>query len=822
MSARTGPRRFTIGMLPVAGIESTATFRVYQWPFGRLERPERRTDTAEEGGTPMAVASDQNLQQELSYAKKLQEVTNLIHSADSVQEILTTQTDKIRDLLGCQALTLYAVDVKNKQLYSIFKAADTKQVIRVAKDASSIAGYCAATRRAVNVADAYDASELGKIHQKLRFDRSWDQSFGFRTRQVMAVPLVKEKYLLGVMQCINKEGDARFSDQDLAAAGEIAQTLAIAFYNQNRAGRATTGKQHPFSALVDGGLVSEEELEAAVTYARVNKEELAEVLMDQHDVSRADVGRSLSDFYGVPFFSFDGMTTIPAALLERVPEEFWRNNKCAPIEKRGGMLFVASVNPYDLSKLDAIKSTGLAARIEVQVGLEKDILEYLEASFGKVVLGSGDDDEEGDNAVSTLALLEEDHDDEPEEGEEVVVDSFIVRLANKVIQDGVRMGVSDIHVEPSGDELPLKIRFRRDGICFVYQELGGQHRAALVSRLKIMANLDISEKRKPQDGKIRFQLGDKLKTELRVATIPTAGRNNEDVVMRILASSKPIPLDKLGMSKRNISSFKEAVKKPYGLILCVGPTGSGKTTTLHSALGFINTNERKIWTAEDPVEITQPGLRQVQVKPKIGFDFAAAMRAFLRADPDVIMLGEMRDEETAGTGIEASLTGHLVFSTLHTNSAPETITRLLDLGLDPFNFADALLLILAQRLCRTLCTCCKESYEATSEEIRDMTSSYGGPDMLAKKGVELTPGMELFRAKGCEECTLTGYRGRMAVHEILVGTDDIQRLIVERKPVDEIRRLAVEQGMTTLLQDGIWKVTEGMTDMKQIRAVCIR
>jgi type II secretory ATPase GspE/PulE/Tfp pilus assembly ATPase PilB-like protein len=341
-----------------------------------------------------------------------------------------------------------------------------------------------------------------------------------------------------------------------------------------------------------------------------------------------------------------------------------------------------------------------------------------------------------------------------------------------------------------------------------------------VSRLKIMAQLDISEKRKPQDGKIRFRMANGALTELRVATVPTAGEGNEDVVMRLLAASKPIALDGLGMSPDNLKRFREVIAKPYGLVLCVGPTGSGKTTTLHSALGAINTEDVKIWTAEDPVEITQPGLRQVQVRPKIGFDFAAAMRSFLRADPDVIMVGEMRDLETAGTGIEASLTGHLVFSTLHTNSAPETVTRLLDIGLDPFNFADALLGVLAQRLVRTLCKSCREAYHPDELEVRALREAYEveGP----RADLKLSPQMTLYRPKGCDECFGAGYRGRMAIHELLVATDEVKRLIVQKRPVEEVRRQALADGMTTLLQDGVWKVTLGHTDLKQVKAVALR
>jgi len=334
-----------------------------------------------------------------------------------------------------------------------------------------------------------------------------------------------------------------------------------------------------------------------------------------------------------------------------------------------------------------------------------------------------------------------------------------------------------------------------------------------------MSDLDISERRKPQDGKIKFNKFAPLDIELRVATIPTAGQN-EDVVMRILTAGEPIPLSAMGMSERSYNTLISMITKPYGIVLVVGPTGSGKTTTLHAALAYINKPETKIWTAEDPVEITQEGLRQVQVVPKIGFNFATAMRAFLRADPDVIMVGEMRDKETVATGIEASLTGHLVFSTLHTNSAPETITRLLDMGMDPFNFADALIGVLAQRLVRTLCKDCREMYHPSEEEYNGLIRAYDGDfDAL---GFQYTDDFVLYRAEGCSKCGNTGYRGRTGIHELLEGTDEMKSLIQGKAKMEELRSRAVRDGMTTLMQDGIRKVCLGLTDLAQVRRVCIK
>jgi len=397
----------------------------------------------------------------------------------------------------------------------------------------------------------------------------------------------------------------------------------------------------------------------------------------------------------------------------------------------------------------------------------------------------------------------------------------VVQLVNKIILDAYARGASDIHIEPYPGKQNTEVRVRIDGACTIYSTIPFSYKNAVVSRIKIMSDLDIAERRKPQDGKIAFKKFGGKDIELRVATIPTQG-GLEDIVMRILAAGEPIPLNKMGFSEKNYVNFIDAVTQPYGIIFVCGPTGSGKTTTLHSALGYINKTETKIWTAEDPVEITQRGLRQVQVKPKIGFDFAAAMRAFLRADPDVIMVGEMRDKETTAIGIEASLTGHLVFSTLHTNSAPESITRLLDMGMDPFNFADAILAIMAQRLVRTLCKDCKKRYNPTEEEYNELVREYGEEEFQKNLNIPYSDDMTLYKPEGCDICNSTGYRGRMAIHELLMGTDEMKKLIQQQAKMEDLREQAVTDGMTTLKQDGIAKIFGGNSDLLQVRKVCIK
>jgi type II secretory ATPase GspE/PulE/Tfp pilus assembly ATPase PilB-like protein len=770
-----------------------------------------------------AQAAPSSIERELEFRKKLTTIANQINSAESIPVILMTLKDRILELLDAERLTIYAIDTKNQELYSLTKVGDAPKEIRVPKSFASIAGFTALSRKTLNIKDAYDAAELQKFHANLRFDQRWDKSTGFRTKAVLAVPILFEKYLLGVVQLINKRHGVAFTPQDEDAAEEIARILGIAFYNQHRVTRQT--KPSKFGVLIDKGIVSEKDLEAAVSNARMNNTTVEKVLIDDYNAPREEIGRSLSTYYSTPWFNYDSAQVIPSDLKDRVSADIWKKHGAAPVERKPGLLVVAVEDPQDLTRLDGIRAMNLAPRYEFLVAMKHEILAYIAASYGEQTQQDGSTAESADWAKILDSLGEgervelDDQERNPNEPEIDETDSGVVKLANQMIIEAYAKGASDIHIEPDGPRNPCVIRLRIDGECEKFMEIPGPHRNALVQRLKIMARLDISEKRKPQDGKIRFKYS-KGTIELRVATIPTTNQN-EDVVMRILAASKPLPLDKMGFSERNLTAFKTLLGKPYGIALVVGPTGSGKTTTLHSALGFINTVDMKIWTAEDPVEITQKGLRQVQVHPKIDFTFAAAMRSFLRADPDVIMVGEMRDHETAAIGIEASLTGHLVFSTLHTNSAPETITRLLDMNIDPFNFADALLGIMAQRLIRVLCAKCKEGYNPTPEEFEEIIEAYGY-DYWPGTGITYSPELMLYRPKGCPQCNNSGYKGRMGVHELLVGTDEMKKAIQRKATIDEMRRMAMQDGMRTLLQDAIEKAFKGVTDIKQARAVAVK
>ncbi len=573
--------------------------------------------------------------------------------------------------------------------------------------------------------------------------------------------------------------------------------------------------------LQQEGLVKAEDIDAALAEQKKRRgRRLGEILVAMGIISEISLAQTLSKKFNLPLVDLDEIEISKAALAE-IPPDMLEKYQVIPLHSDPMTMTIAIADPMVTDGVDALRFFLRKQINEVMVTVSQ-----LRIHLAKILGKKEVSPEAGkmDSIIQELTLgIDTKVENEFAAPEETVVgetDSAIVKLTNQIILTAYQRGVSDIHIEPNGRDDSVLVRFRADGDCYDYQEVPSTYRNALVSRLKIMANLDISERRKPQDGKIKMKLTDD-QIELRVATIPTVNQN-EDVVMRILAASKPMPLDKMGLSARNLKDLQELIRKPYGLVLCVGPTGSGKTTTLHSALGSINTKDLKIWTAEDPVEITQKGLRQVQVKPKLGFTFATAMRAFLRADPDVIMIGEMRDEETASIAVEASLTGHLVMSTLHTNSAPETITRLVDMGMEPFSFADALLGVLAQRLARGLCKRCREPYTAKPEEQANFIEAYGGADSLAAAGVDPKAELKLWRGVGCAYCGNSGYKGRVALHELLVSNDELKTSIQKKSPVHEIRTLAMKAGMRTLLQDGAEKALLGLTDLTQVLAVCSR
>ncbi|WP_019919436.1 GspE/PulE family protein [Methyloversatilis discipulorum] len=770
----------------------------------------------------------------LAFFKNLQGVTTKIHATINIDEIMLELSQEISALFNADRLTIYVLGDDRSTIVSKVKTGlNSFKDLRLPLTEQSIAGFVGMSRKLLNIRDVYDDAELRSHSSSLKFLDGVDKKTGYRTKQMLVAPILdpEKKDLLGVVQLINNKSGQPFSALAEEGLLSMAHTLAVAFQQRSKPTHVVKSK---YDYLVVDGVMSPQEFDLASRAARRKGVDVEDVLVRDFQVKQLAIGASLSKFFGVAYEPFKPERVKPFDLIKNLKREYLEEQQWVPVEDSSEGIVVVALDPEKVKGARVVNNIFPKAKLVFRVTTTKEFVQTLDQFYGSTM----DDTSVGD-LLSDMLEEDEVH-DVGSDDVTAAADNELVRLVNKIIIDAYQQGASDIHIEPRPGKDKTQVRFRKDGTLHPYIEVPASYRSALVTRLKIMCDLDISERRKPQDGKIKFRKFGPLDIELRVATIPSAG-GVEDVVMRILAAGEPIPIDKLGVLPHNLSRLKEAVSKPYGLFFVCGPTGSGKTTTLHSILSHINTPETKIWTAEDPVEITQKGLRQVQINKKAGLDFAAIMRAFLRADPDVIMVGEMRDKETVAIGIEASLTGHLVFSTLHTNSAPESIVRLLDMGMDPFNFADALLGVLAQRLAKRLCPKCKEAYHPDAAEMKHFLEEYceelrntadfkvdaeGAMDRVLKDWIKAYADdkgrFTLYRPKGCPDCSNTGYRGRLGLHELMLGTDRIKKNIQERERVATMLATALEEGMRTLKMDGMEKVLSGLTDMKQVRAVCIK
>jgi len=499
------------------------------------------------------------LQEKLANEQRLVQLIDRIHSAKTLDTIFIDIQGDLLAFLDADRMTLYAADMDKKELYSKFLALDAVKEIRVPVNESSVAGFVATSRQTVNIADAYDTAELGKINGRLRFDSSWDKKTGYRTRQILGMPILHEnRVVVGVIQLLNKKKGGRFTKDDELNVARIAKTLGVAFHNQQQLGQRRGTK---FDYLLAQGLMTQEDINAAIAAARHRNVDVETVLMDQYKIPKSELGAALSQFYRVPFFEFDEHVIPPPDLMKDLKLEFLKRNLWLPLKReRDGTTIALIDNPQDIQRVDSIHQALRGHKVLLAVGLRKDIQQFLAGAGGE----SSSPRASMSEILSDLGAEAQAEKDLDAAGSEVDEnDSAVIRLANQIIVDAYKARASDIHIEPYGLQKDTMIRLRIDGTCNEYQRVPGAFRRALVARIKIMATLDIAERRKPQDGKIKFKLPEGRDIELRVATVPTQG-GNEDVVMRILTASEPIPLDKLGMVDRNLREIKSAAEKPYG------------------------------------------------------------------------------------------------------------------------------------------------------------------------------------------------------------------------------------------------------------------
>ena len=553
--------------------------------------------------------------------------------------------------------------------------------------------------------------------------------------------------------------------------------------------------------LLKQGVISLDQLNEAEEVAKSTNADVGDVLVQMEYASPEDVAEAMAKFHKIPYVDL-GKAQINEGVIELVPESVARENNVLPFSEEDGALRILIADPFDIETIEKLRFI-LNRKIETALAPKGAILGAINRYYGQV---------EGESADSMLqeftdtAIDFTETDADSESAEQDVDDSSapVIRLVNLMIQEAVQLRASDIHVEPFEDR--VRIRYRIDGVCVERENAPRRMLSAIIARIKILSKIDISEKRRPTDGRIKITVGDK-QLDLRVSIIPT--NHGQSCVMRLLDKDNiKVGVRQLGLSERDFRNFNGLIRRPNGIILVTGPTGSGKTTTLYAALNALNRPDRKVITAEDPVEYYLPGINQVEVRHQIGLDFALIIRAMLRQAPNIILVGEMRDHETASMGIQASLTGHLVFSTLHTNDAPSAISRMVDIGVPSYMVASSVIAVLAQRLVRTICPRCKVRYTPTESVIKDS----GLPPEMVKQA-------EFTRGKGCPYCGRTGYRGRIGIYELMLINSKLREKMFKGTTTKDIRMQAIKNGMSTLYTDGMLKVIRGITTFEEVYRV---
>ena len=787
----------------------------------------------------MSVHSEESITppKESLPAITLQSLLEVIQQAPDIRSIKRTLYKQILDVFQVEMAAIFLVDIRKQELVSwILLPGDSLEKIVTPIGTNSIVGYVALKKQPVNIRNPYDFRELRRVDSELNFSDSYDEKVNIRSKQILAIPIVHNNTLMGVFELINKRNDTDFTYEDQNKVNEFSGVLAAAFFTHSIFGKQTPPK---YESLLAQKLLSRKELEDGLAKATELGEDPETVLMNNFQIPRLKMGKLLAHFYSTTFVDLEKVDNLPKKLIQRINIDYFVKEELVPLSLNDGKLIVAVKNIEDQTLASTIREQVPGVnQVELVFAFQGDIRSFWKRTESRYFSSSNSVSEERLPLFDTslFDLLEENKPQEkgkekrvtivergvkPEkcaENNDDINEPPVVQLVNEIIEGGYSSQASDIHIEPYGLEENGEVRYRIDGVCSNALKIPQQYVRQVIDRIKSLAALKRAERTRPQDGKIKFATSEGKEIQLRVATIPTIN-SNEDIVLRILPASKPLPLLDNLMPSRLLAPFKEIIEQEQGIILVVGPNASGKTTTLHSVLNHLNTAGKKIWTAEYPLEIQQYRIRQVQVDPLMNYSFADALRVFLRADPDVIMIGEMQDLQTALIAIDAALNGHLLLSSLPANSAAEGIIHCLNMGLDPLHLAAALNGVLAQRLVCTLCEHCKEPYHPEKAEYDRLFESYG-ISFFDHINVMYSDDLVFHRANGCHICNDSGYRGITGLYELLVVNPIIRKLIMKRAPLSEIIEEAMINDMTLLLQEGIQLIFKGTIDSKELMSVC--
>ncbi len=776
--------------------------------------------------------STQRLRQTVDREDKLRNLSQAIHSAQNLNEIWTGLTGPIKDVFDCEAATIYLADGKHREIVTRVSAGGEPVEIRLPVGTTSVAGFSAAEQRLVNVRNVHDHNELGRFHPDLAFDAGWDEKTGMRTRSLLTISLTHKNQLMGVLQLVNKEDGFTALDENNAFL--IADTLALALHNLRKA--AQQSKPTKFGFLIENGFLTEEELTLTMAKSRKTGKEVEDLLVKDLYLRSLDIGKSLEKFYKVPYTGYDESIALPDPESLGLNIETLKNQNWVPLRYDDSGMVVLIHDPSDDKRVHDIQSMFPRQRIEFRVGLKADIHRYIDSFFG-VEDAPEETEEETATDNREEELVNEEYDlvvdleekeiapepepqAEPEEqppARETSIAKATIKLFNDMIGISAKQDVTDIHIEPGMEGKDTIVRLRKDGACRVFDEIPSAFQRSLITHIKKLANLDMSVTKLPQNGK--FEWTDKNCKFLCEAVIfPTIG-DLEDAMLKITPLGKPLPtflpLSKLHFSDPNLDKILSRIASPKGLVLVSGPAGKGKTTTLHSLLGQINSDEKKIVTAEDPVEIVQPGLRQIQVNNEVGLNYSCALDTFLMGNPDVIAVGQIDSEETLKDCLQAGK-DHLVMTTLNANSCIDALRTLREMNVEQEQLADSLLLIVSQKLVPSLCEHCKEDYHPTQEEF-DTLKKFYGELYFPELGIQYNEDLKLKKAAGCKKCIFTGYSDQIALQEVLERTPELNRMIAGKASIEEIRNQAIKDGMVTLNQDGIYKIFNGICDFKKIQ-----